>query len=257
MSTTITKDEYNKEIILSDEGNQVMMEWEKPYMESCIDALAPSGDVLEVGFGFGYSSTRIMEHNPQSYTIIECDSKIIEKIKQWAKKWEKICPQIPINIVKGRWQDCLDDLGEFDTIFFDDYPLDITKKSDPIEIYESHHRLVRFVDMCIMQHTNVSCKMSFYLNQPDKNIALSSNIQPFISSNIVTKKYIIPDNCNYRITGEQECSICVITKCKAYNETKAKEYTDRLKEMMNFENINFEEYFKNVLNTQTKNLNEL
>ena len=42
--------------LLEDEDSihQVMMEWEKPYMEKCIEMLEPSGNVLEIGFGFGY-----------------------------------------------------------------------------------------------------------------------------------------------------------------------------------------------------------
>jgi hypothetical protein len=32
----------------------VMMEWERPYMEACVDALkiSPSDSVLEIGFGY-------------------------------------------------------------------------------------------------------------------------------------------------------------------------------------------------------------
>ena len=34
-------DEHGKEILLQDNKHQVMMEWEKPYMEACIDKLQP------------------------------------------------------------------------------------------------------------------------------------------------------------------------------------------------------------------------
>ncbi len=38
MDIQYTKDEYNKEILLNTITNeQVMMEWEKPYMNKCID----------------------------------------------------------------------------------------------------------------------------------------------------------------------------------------------------------------------------
>ena len=56
-------DEHGKEILLQDNKNQVMMEWEKPYMEACIDKLQPKGDVLEIGFGMGYSATQIQKVN--------------------------------------------------------------------------------------------------------------------------------------------------------------------------------------------------
>ena len=63
-------DEHGKEILLQDNKHQVMMEWEKPYMEACIDKLQPKGDVLEIGFGMGYSATQIQKYKPKSHTII-------------------------------------------------------------------------------------------------------------------------------------------------------------------------------------------
>ena len=60
-------DEYGKEILLQDDEHQVMMEWEKPYMEACIDKLQPKGDVLEIGFGMGYSATAIQKYKPKQY----------------------------------------------------------------------------------------------------------------------------------------------------------------------------------------------
>ena len=60
--------------------SQVMMAWEKPYMEACINKLKPKGHVLEVGFGMGYSATQIQKFNPKSYTIIECDPTVLKQI---------------------------------------------------------------------------------------------------------------------------------------------------------------------------------
>lgn len=110
-----TKDEFGKEILLKDESLQVMMEWEKPYMEACIDTLKPEGDVLEIGFGLGYSACCIQKHNPRSHTIIECDPEVITQAKKWAKKHSNV------QIVEGTWQEMLGKLGVFDVIFFDDY----------------------------------------------------------------------------------------------------------------------------------------
>ena len=123
------KDENNQEILLSNTNQQVMMEWEKPYMEASIDMLQPRGHVLEVGFGLGYSASQIMKYNPKSYTIIECDPIVIKKIKEWTKNY----PNTPINIVEGRWQQDLHTLGRFDEIYFDDYPLNLTKDTPEIE----------------------------------------------------------------------------------------------------------------------------
>lgn len=110
-----TKDEQGHDILLKDGDLQVMMEWEKPYMQACVDALKPSGDVLEIGFGLGYSASHIQKYHPKSHTIIECDPTVIKKAQAWAKKHPHV------KIVKGFWQDQIGKLGVFDTIFFDDY----------------------------------------------------------------------------------------------------------------------------------------
>ena len=60
-------DENQKELLLKGSKYQVMMEWEKPYMEAIIDEIKPTGDVLEIGFGCGYSATRIQHYNPKSH----------------------------------------------------------------------------------------------------------------------------------------------------------------------------------------------
>ena len=67
------KDENNQEILLSNTNQQIMMEWEKPYMEASIDILKPTGDVLEIGFGLGYSANAIQKYDINMHTIIETD----------------------------------------------------------------------------------------------------------------------------------------------------------------------------------------
>ena len=62
---------------------QVMMDWEKPYMEKCANILKPHGDVLEIGFGMGYSATAINKHRLRSYTVIEKDDEVIKKFNKW------------------------------------------------------------------------------------------------------------------------------------------------------------------------------
>lgn len=109
------KDKFGKEILLKEGSLQVMMEWERPYMEACIEKLQPKGDVLEIGFGLGYSAAAIQKHHPRSHTIIECDPGVIQKAQEWAKQFSHV------KIVSGMWQDVLHTLGTFDSIFFDDY----------------------------------------------------------------------------------------------------------------------------------------
>jgi len=207
------KDENNKEILLSNTNQQVMMEWEKPYMEASIDMLQPEGHVLEVGFGLGYSASQIMKYNPKSYTIIECDPIVIKKIKEWTKNY----PNTPINIVEGRWQQDLHTLGIFDEIYFDDYPLNLTKDTPKIERLISNKRLSLFIDFCIQNHTRVGSKISFYLNSNTMENILSSDSSPFVK---ITKGIIdieIPGNCTYRNRKEQKCTIPLIEKIRVFD----------------------------------------
>ncbi|MES2121644.1 MAG: hypothetical protein V4492_02560 [Chlamydiota bacterium] len=113
----VGKDEEGKEILLKDGKFQVMMEWEKPYMQACIDALKPFGSVLEIGFGLGYSATHIQSYNPSSHTIVEYHPDIAHLARSWASSHPGA------TIVEDTWQNALSQLGVFDCIFFDDYPL--------------------------------------------------------------------------------------------------------------------------------------
>lgn len=110
-----TIDDDNETVLLDGFENQIMMQWEKPYMEECIDKLSPVGDVLEFGFGLGYSAERIIQHPIDSYTVIESDPSIVKK----AREWKKHHPDKKINIVPGKWQDIFFSLGQFDCLFFD------------------------------------------------------------------------------------------------------------------------------------------
>ena len=49
MNPKYTKDENGKELLtITEKHDNIMMEWEKPYMEACIEKLNPSGNVLEI-----------------------------------------------------------------------------------------------------------------------------------------------------------------------------------------------------------------
>ena len=112
-------DEVGQEILLSSRGQQVMMQWEKQYMELCVDALAIqlTDRVLEIGFGLAYSSSRIQSFQPQSHTIIECDRETLQRAQQFSRKYKGV------EIMSGTWQNVLPTLDQFDCVFFDDYPL--------------------------------------------------------------------------------------------------------------------------------------
>jgi hypothetical protein len=139
-----TRDAQGREVLLKDGKFQVMMEWERPYMEACIDALKPIGDVLEVGFGCGYSATRIQHYHPKSHTIIEYHPVVAAKAREWARSYPHV------TIVEKTWQEALPLLGQFDTIFFDDYPLESEEEIKKMEkerdrsagvLKEGHKRL--------------------------------------------------------------------------------------------------------------------
>lgn len=121
------QDENGKEILLKEDTFQVMMEWEKPYMQACIDELQPFGDVLEIGFGLGYSATHIQSYKPKSHTIIEYHPLIAQKARDFAKRYPHV------TIIENTWQNALKDLGVFDCIFFDDYPLESQQYLEKIE----------------------------------------------------------------------------------------------------------------------------
>src|SRR5262249_17301073 len=104
-----SKDEEGKEVLLKDGKFQVMMEWEKPYMDACIDALKPFGDVLEIGFGLGYSAERIQTYHPRSHTIVEFHPEVAARAREWAKRYPNVM------IVEDTWQNALANLGVFDS----------------------------------------------------------------------------------------------------------------------------------------------
>jgi protein-L-isoaspartate O-methyltransferase len=130
------KDELGNEVLLKEGKFQVMMEWEKPYMQACIDALKPFGDVLEVGFGLGYSATHIQSYKPKSHTIIEFHPEIAAKAREWAKQYPNVI------IVEDTWQNALSRLKIFDCIFFDDYPLQSEEEMQKMEEESAQSSLV-------------------------------------------------------------------------------------------------------------------
>jgi hypothetical protein len=130
------KDKQGKDILIKDGKFQVMMQWEKHYMQACIDALHPFGDVLEVGFGLGYSSERIQSYHPKSHTIIEYHPEVAKHARKWAKNYPNVM------IVEDTWQNALSKLGVYDAIFFDDYPLQSEEELKKMEEEANHSRLL-------------------------------------------------------------------------------------------------------------------
>jgi len=182
-------DEYGKEILLQDDEHQVMMEWEKPYMEACIDKLQPKGDVLEIGFGMGYSATQIQKYKPKSHTIIEMDPMVIEKAKKWAEDYDNI------TIVQGTWQKELSKLGTFDEIFFDDFPLKVPENDFEKKIMSE--RIHMFLDIIKYNHSKPITKISAYIHDPNNTFNKRINARQDCTYKEYHFNIDIPDNCNY------------------------------------------------------------
>ena len=190
-----TTDIYGKDILLQNGKNeQVMMEWEIPYMNALIDNVKPTDmDVLEIGYGMGYSAKRIQSYKPKSHTIIERDKTVIKRAKE---------DGLNINIIKDTWQNALYKLGKFDFIFMDDHSYE--DWDDEIEKAIDCNRHNLFADMCIYGHLNDNGMISFYFNGEEFN----SHKYVYNRNVTYTEKSIdieIPDNCQYR-----KCNKCIV-----------------------------------------------
>lgn len=169
----------NKDTLLDRDINfQVMMEWEKPYMKKLINNLKPKGDVLEIGFGFGYSADEIQKYDIKSHTIIE--PTVLDDLKKWSKKQKH-----KVNIVEGYWQDVLKNLETFDTIFIDDAPSVKYRDKENIRLYKFFYEILK-------KHVNKNSQMSWYLDKPIYWLC-----HPQVEYTLDTFDISPPSHCNY------------------------------------------------------------
>ena len=222
MKLKYIKDENGKDL-LTDEFNfhQVMMEWEKPYMEKSIDILDPSGSILEIGFGMGYSATKICENlNVKEYTVIECSPVVWNKFYKWRDKQRD---SIKINLIKGRWQDVLETLPVFDSVYFDDYNGD-----------DNQHPQIRFnkfIYQLLLNHVKIGTKISFY-STTKYNLLKNVNCIEFTENEY---EIDIPKHCKYangnkmyipvyKVIAECDCDL----KEKIFNTLANKDITNKI-----------------------------
>ncbi|GAA5978995.1 hypothetical protein JCM11641_000118 [Rhodosporidiobolus odoratus] len=148
---TFVTDSSGQPIALDEEGNGVMMGWEKPIMEATVRAMveqekAPWGldrkgkkredllreeegeretlNVVNVGFGLGIVDSLLQQHQPTQHLIIEPHPSVLAFAKEngWYEK-------PGVRIYEGTWRDWLKDLEEgkeegygcWDAIYFDTY----------------------------------------------------------------------------------------------------------------------------------------
>ena len=149
------KDNKNEDILTDDTGvHQVMMEWEKSYMDALVQKLNPCGDVLEIGFGLGYSATAIQQYNIKSHTIIEADSEVLNRLRIWAAEQKH-----PVNIIEGSWQEKLPKItAPFDIFFLDDYPT--VKYPDP-----NNFRIFHFYNLIMKNNVKKNSRFTWFCGQ--------------------------------------------------------------------------------------------
>ena len=137
---TILNFEDNK--ITTDDGMEVMMDWEAPIMEKSAEFICQSkGDILEIGFGMGIFADYIQTWGINSHTIVEIHPQIIEKLKIWAEDKDNVI------IVEGDWNS-VDGLETYDGIFLDTY------KDDSIDDFK----------LFASNRTNAGAKITYWNN---------------------------------------------------------------------------------------------
>ncbi len=189
------------------DGQQVMQDWERPYMEAMSEVVtATHGDVLEIGFGMAISASYMQSMGVKSYTVIECNEGVRGEFEKWKAKY----PGRDINLVFGKWQDVIDDLGLYDGIFFDTYPLSEEEFNDYVV------RDVTFAEHffeAAARHLKPGGIFTYYSNEID---SLSrrhqrSILKHFKSITISECKPLFPPaDCNYWWAE----SMCVTTAIK-------------------------------------------
>jgi len=106
---------FENDEILDENGEYIMMEWEREIMEKSAEVICrKGGDILNVGFGMGIIDSYIEEHRPRTHWIIEGHPAIQKKIIEggWLQK-----PHV--KVIFKPWQEVIYNLPKFDGIYFD------------------------------------------------------------------------------------------------------------------------------------------
>ena len=109
---------YSDGLLIDAKQDAVMMEWERSLMQKHADVIAPTENlsILNIGFGLGIIDSIIQTKKPTRHIIVEAHPDVYaQMIKDgWNKK-------PGVEIFFQRWQDCIQDLGVFDGVFFDTF----------------------------------------------------------------------------------------------------------------------------------------
>jgi hypothetical protein len=230
MELIYKKDKTGKDILCNeDESHQIMMEWEKSYMEESIQHLNPFGKVLEIGFGMGYSATKICTFtNVTEYNVIECTPIVWDKFEEFKSEQLLLRPDLKINLIKGRWEDVLKTTEIYDCIYFDDYSLDANKMI-------INDRGTDFLQKALKSHTKIGSRISLYSGVDCSKLYKNINC---INLECIEYKIDIPKNCVY--AKGDKMYIPIFTKITEidtdFNEKVIKNKRNGIKNNNNVEN---------------------
>lgn len=137
---------YDKDKLVDEDLNGVMMAWETDIMRRSVAALlgpeeekSSSGGkrVLNIGFGMGIIDGMLASHAPSRHHILEAHPSVLEHIStspdcQFGPAWESSGPEEgAFKVHAGRWQDVaprLIEAGElYDAIYFDTFGEDYSQ----------------------------------------------------------------------------------------------------------------------------------
>jgi guanidinoacetate N-methyltransferase len=108
--------------------DEIMEAWQEPLMRAMAEHVAGShGDVLEIGFGRGVTAEFIQQIGVASHTIVESNDHVV---RQHFESWRQRHADADIRLLRGRWQDVADGLGQFDGVFFHAFPMNEQEFSD-------------------------------------------------------------------------------------------------------------------------------
>jgi protein arginine N-methyltransferase 2 len=128
MSDSISHEYLNQNLtytddgrLLAENGDSVMMEWERPIMEVSAELITKKkGKILNVGFGMGIIDSEIQKYDVEEHWIIEAHPDVYKKMFEdgWHLK-----PNV--KILLGDWRWYLQYLPKFDGIYIDTWDEEI------------------------------------------------------------------------------------------------------------------------------------
>lgn len=125
-------------------GNEVMEDWELPYMNQ-LGAVATQngGAILELGYGMGVSSRAIQRHDIESHSVIEAHPDVVQKCV--GDNRQRLIDGT-MHVFSGFWQDVTPMMQSetFDGILFDTYPIKQAEMIGPhMFFFKEAHRLLK------------------------------------------------------------------------------------------------------------------